>query len=266
MQAIRKLSVIVPAYNKDSEVFQVVSQTVNLLKHQAYDWEIIVVDDASQDLTLREAVRSKKFNGSSSKIKIYSYNLNQGKGFALYYGFKKSSGDTVVFIDSDLDLPSGNIATTLSYLEKEKAQIAIGSKRHPLSKVNYPALRRIQSKTYQLLTTVLFNLNISDTQVGVKAFRREVLEACFPRIVVKKFAFDLELLVVAKKMGFKKIVEAPIILNFNFSSTIRLRSIYQILIDTAAIFYRKNFLRYYDEPKYVFEKNTISLKPLPATL
>ena len=65
MSAYKKLSVIIPAYNKDSEVFQVVSSYVRLLKHQTYDWEIIVVDDASRDLTLREAVRSKKFNGSS---------------------------------------------------------------------------------------------------------------------------------------------------------------------------------------------------------
>ena len=100
-----KLSVIVPAYNKDSEVFQVVSQIVHLLKTLTYDWEIIVVDDASRDHTLREAVRSKKFNGSSDRIKIFSYNLNQGKGFALYFGFKKSQGDLIVFTDSDLDLP-----------------------------------------------------------------------------------------------------------------------------------------------------------------
>src|SRR3989344_708187 len=193
-----KLSVIVPAYNKDSEVFQVVSQIVHLLKTLTYDWEIIVVDDASRDHTLREAVRSKKFNGSSDRIKIFSYNLNQGKGFALYFGFKKSQGDIVVFTDSDLDLPAENISTVLAYLEKNDAQIAIGSKRHSLSRVKYPLVRKIQSKTYQLLIKTLFNLNLTDTQVGIKAFDRKVLATCFPRIVVKQFAFDLELLVVAK--------------------------------------------------------------------
>lgn len=244
------LSVIIPAYNKDSEVFDVVSSYVDKLKSIAYDWEIIVVDDASSDHTLREAVRSKRFNGNTHRIKIYSYDLNQGKGFALYFGFKKSIGETVVFADSDLDLPSANIETLLKYFEKKHAHIAIGSKRHKLSKVNYPKIRRIQSKTYQLLTKLLFNLDVSDTQVGLKAFRREVLTDCFPRIVVKKFAFDIELLVVAKSLGYNRIVEVPILLNFNFTSSINFNCIKNILWDTFAIYWRKNFLNYYSSPRY----------------
>ena len=264
MVAMRKLSLIVPAYNKGSEVFKTISSYVDELKKLIYYWEIIVVDDASQDKTLREAVRGKRFNGNSKRIKIYSYNLNQGKGFALYYGFKKSSGDAIIFADSDLDLPAENISVVLEYLEKSRADVVIGSKRHPLSKVNYPLTRRILSKTYQLLIKTLFNLNISDTQVGVKAFRREVLEECFPRLVVKQFAFDLELLVVAKSRGFKKIKEAPITLNYNFSSTIHLKSVFKILQDTLAIFYRKNFLKYYSSNHYDLEVDDTLISPLKA--
>src|SRR3989344_1073187 len=116
-----KLSVIVPAYNKDTEVFEVISSFVDQLKKLAYDWEIIVVDDASRDKTLREAVRSKRFNGNTQRIKIFSYNLNQGKGFALYFGFKKSVGDIVVFADSDLDLPAKNFSTVLKYLQQHNS-------------------------------------------------------------------------------------------------------------------------------------------------
>ena len=259
-----KLSVIIPAYNKDSEVFQVVSSFINQLKKLAYDWEIIVVDDASRDQTLREAVRSKRFNGNSERIKIFSYNLNQGKGFALYFGFKKSVGDIVVFADSDLDLPDENLPVLLEYFENNRPDIAIGSKRHPLSKVNYPLLRKIQSKTYQILIKLLFNLNVTDTQVGIKAFRREVLEECFPRIVVKQFAFDLELLVVAKSLGFNEIVEAPIILNYQFSSTISLKTIFRILQDTLAIFYRKNWLGYYRKAHYRLEQDEALITPQKA--
>src|SRR3990167_11439575 len=132
MVAMRKLSLIVPAYNKGGEVFEAVSLYVDELKKLIYDWEIIVVDDASSDKTLREAVRGKRFNGNSQRIKIYSYNLNQGKGFALYYGFKKSSGDVIIFADSDLDLPAKNISTVLDYWQESQADIVIGSKRHPL--------------------------------------------------------------------------------------------------------------------------------------
>lgn len=259
MTAQKKLSVILPAYNKDKEVFEVVSSFVETLKHTTFDWEIIVVDDASRDQTLREAVRSKKFNGNSQRIKVYSYNLNQGKGFALYYGFKQSVGDIVLFADSDLDLPSENTPVILESFIKSHADIAIGSKRHPLSLVHYPLTRKIMSKTYQLIVMALFHLDVSDTQVGIKAFRREVLEECFPRIVVKNFAFDLELLVVAKSQGFRKIVEAPIILRYNFTSTIRLQTIFQILNDTLAIFYRKNVLKFYKVAHYSLDENTPSL-------
>jgi len=260
----RKLSLIVPAYNKDSEVFQSVCSFVYQLKQLPYDWEIIVVDDASRDFTLREAIRSKKFNGNTHRIKIFSYDLNQGKGFALYYGFKKSIGDIVVFADSDLDLPMENIPVALDYFQKNAVDIAIGSKRHPLSKVKYPFTRRIQSKAYQILIKLLFNLHVTDTQVGIKVFRREVLEDAFPRIVVKQFAFDLELLVVANSLGYKKIVESPIVLNYQFSSTIRLKSIIKILQDTFAIFYRKNWLKYYQVARYRLEQDEALITPQKA--
>lgn len=261
MPTIQKLSVIIPAYNKDSEVFRVVSSYVDILKHSLFDWEIIVVDDASHDSTLREAVRSKKFNGNTDKIKVFTYNLNQGKGFALYYGFKKSSGNVVAFADSDLDLDHNNLPILLEQLVSTDSDIVIGSKRHPLSKVSYPLSRRFMSKTYQILSGVLFKLNVSDTQVGIKVFRREVLEESLPRVVVKQYAFDLELLVVAKMLGYDKITEAPIKLDYNFSSTVKLESIINILKDTFAIYYRKNILKFYKTPHNSMSKNEVFLMP-----
>jgi hypothetical protein len=93
---------------------------------------------------------------------------------------------------------------------------------------------------------VLFHLHVRDTQVGLKLFRREVLAAVLPRIVVKRYAFDLELLVVAHHLGFSRVVEAPVRIGQRFSSTINRQAIASILWETAAIFYRKNVLRYYD--------------------
>lgn len=256
----KKLSLIVPAYNKDKEVFEVVSSQVKLLKQLDYDWEIIVVDDASRDHTLREAVRSKKFNGNSSRIKIFSYNLNQGKGFALNYGFSKSCGDIIIFADADLDLPSSNIKTLLDYFENSGADIALGSKRHHLSRVHYPLIRRSMSKIYQMLTTLLFGLEVSDTQVGLKVFKRHVLSDSLPRLSVKHFAFDLELLVVASSLGYKKISETPIVLDYNFTSTISMGAIRRIVMDTLFIYYRKNLLRYYRLPHNHLQKSNIKLK------
>ena len=121
----------------------------------------------------------------------------------------------------------------------------IGSKRHPQSRVAYPKFRRFQSAIYQLVVKVLFNLDVRDTQTGLKLFRRNVLREALPLLAIKKFAFDLELLVVARQLGYRKVIEAPISLDYQFESTVNLGSAWRVLWDTAAIFYRLRILRYY---------------------
>ena len=95
-------------------------------------------------------------------------------------------------------------------MDATEADIVIGSKRHYLSFIYYSPFRRACSKLYQLLIKFFFGLNVTDTQVGFKLFRREVLEKVIPRIIIKKWAFDLEVLVVAHHLGFRRIIEAPI--------------------------------------------------------
>jgi glycosyltransferase involved in cell wall biosynthesis len=169
-----------------------------------------------------------------------------GKGFALRYGVARSHGQIVTFIDGDGDIDPAQIALYLRIMRTSDADIVVGSKRHPDSAVVYPPLRRLYSATYQALLRLLFHLEVRDTQVGLKLFRREVLAAVLPRIVVKRYAFDLELLVVAHHLGFTRVIEAPVRIGHRFSSTINHQAITSILRETAAIFYRKNVLRYYD--------------------
>jgi hypothetical protein len=114
-----------------------------------------------------------------------------------------------------------------------------------MSKVHYPKFRRLQSATYQLLVRLLFNLNVRDTQAGLKLFRRQVLEEALHLLAIKQFAFDLEVLVVARQLGYRNICEAPIRLDYQFESTVNLWSAWHVLWDTAAIFYRLRILRYY---------------------
>ena len=134
------------------------------------------------------------------------------------------------------------------------ADVMIGSKRHPASKVEYPWQRKIVSVIYQLLVRILFGLKVRDTQVGIKFFRRQVLEKVMPRLVVKAFAFDIEILSVAKMLGYNRIFEAPVELRMKFGdgvSTIAssgfIKTSFAMLWDTLAVFYRLNILRYYDE-------------------
>jgi hypothetical protein len=107
------------------------------------------------------------------------------------------------------------------------------------------------------LVKVLFRINVRDTQAGIKIFRKNVIEAIFPRLIEKKFAGDLEMLVVAKKLGFNRIYEAPIRLDYsldNLTKAATIHSILWIFIDTLAIFYRTYILHYYNSPHQKFEE------------
>jgi hypothetical protein len=97
-----------------------------------------------------------------------------------------------------------------------------------------------------MLVRLLFNLNVHDTQTGLKLFRRDVLAAALPLLAIKKFAFDLELLVVARHLGYGRICEAPVTLEYQFASTVNLRSAWRLLWDTAAIFSRLRILHFYE--------------------
>ena len=134
----------------------------------------------------------------------------------------------------------------MDLMETTGCDAVVGSKRHPLSRVAYPRFRRLQSWVYQVLIRVLFNLNVRDTQTGLKLFRRDVLRESMPLLAIKKFAFDLELLVVARYLGYQKVCEAPIALEYQFETTVNLSAAWRVLWDTAAIFYRLRILRHYE--------------------
>lgn len=235
------LSVIVPAYREGPKIYDNLLRLLSVLDGMGEPYEVLVVSDGNTDGTVAEARRVQ-----SDRVVVLEYALNMGKGFALGYGTRHTRGGLVAFIDADMELDPRAIPTFVSMLRRSGADVVVGSKRHPLSIVSYPFYRRVQSWLYQVLIRLLFNLDVRDTQTGVKLFRRQVLVDALPRLAVKRFAFDLELLVVARHMGYRKIIEGPIRLDYRFESTVRLSSAWRVLWDTAAIFYRLRILRYYD--------------------
>lgn len=240
------LSIIVPAYRQEKTIIQDIKKIENVMSQLRYDYEIIVVVDGFVDETFRNAQRIK-----SQKVIVTGYQHNHGKGYAVRFGMAKAKGSIVAFIDAGMDINPNGISMLLEYFEWHNADIVVGSKRHPESKVRYPLERRIISFLSQAFIRFLFDLNISDTQVGIKFFKREVIENVLPRLLVKKFAFDIEILVVAYYLGYHKIFEAPIELNFNFGRSIVSQSLLDALIktfwDSLAVFYRLKILRYYDD-------------------
>ncbi|MDY6964410.1 MAG: glycosyltransferase [Halobacteriota archaeon] len=235
-----KLSIIVPAYNEEHKICENLVEIVKSIDELQINHEIIVVNDGSTDETLTEVSKLK-----SENIKIVGYTENQGKGNAIRYGFRFATGDLVVFIDADMDLHPKQIKTLVEYMNKSGADVVVGSKRHPLSKVDYPLDRRVLSRGYQTLNRILFGLSIRDTQVGLKLFKYNVLGDVMPKMVVKKYAYDIELMANAHHKGYS-ITEAPIELNHSFDSKVDWNEIYHMFVDTCGVFYRLKVAKYYD--------------------
>lgn len=239
------LSVIIPAYKQEKTIYKDIGRIKNVLDQIRYDYEIIVVVDGRVDKTFENAKKHK-----SSKIKVVGYQNNHGKGYAVRYGMARARGDPVAFIDAGMEIDPNGISMILEHMEWYNADIIVGSKRHPASQVNYPLKRKIISALYQLFVRVFTGLNVRDTQAGLKIYRRKVLEKILPRLLVKRYAFDLEMLAVAHHLGYKRIFEAPVKISYNFADLTHaatLEEMKRALIDTLAIIYRLRILRYYDD-------------------
>src|ERR1700694_474785 len=244
-----KLSVIVPAYREARHIHENLGKLLRELDRLGRTYEVIVVSDGDTDETAREAER-----GVSPHIKVIEYNRNMGKGYALRCGVAHSSGELVTFIDADMELDPRYIKGFIAVMESFECDAVVGSKRHPMSNVRYPPARRFQSLMYQLLVRTLFRVKVRDTQTGLKLFRRHVLEEAVPLLSIKRFAFDLELLVVAGQLGYTKVMEAPVDLDYKFESTADLKATWHVLWDTAAIFYRLRVRRYYAHQRVLISR------------
>jgi len=246
MKKRRLLSLIVPAYKQEKTIIKDIKSLEKALSVFPFKHEIIVVVDGFVDKTYE---RIKNQESRIKNLRVLGYKENRGKGFAIKYGVKEAKGDIIGFIDAGMDLDPSEISIMLDIMEWNKADIVLGSKLHPDSKVSYPPLRKVLSWGYRNLTHFLFGFNVRDTQVGMKFFRKTAAKKIFSRILVKRFAFDVETLAVAYSLGYKRIYEAPIKLNFKGGTITSLnfwRVIFWMLWDTAAVFYRLKVLRFYD--------------------
>lgn len=238
------LSVIVPAYNCKTidKDLSFIKLYLDLLKRP---YEIICVVDGVKNGRDKTRINAEKMRGKD--VKVYFYKKNKGKGYAVRYGMARARGGIIAFIDAGSDLHAKGIGMALEHMKWYDADVIIGSKRHKASKVDYPWQRKILSYIVQRVTKFFFGLNVSDTQTGLKVFRREVLVKVLPRLIVKRWAFDLEILSVASRLGFKRIFESPVEISHSFSSNVDASSVQNFAIDYLAILYRTYILRYYDD-------------------
>lgn len=237
------LSLIIPVYKQEEIIIQNLHQIKAALDDIPYQYEIIAVIDGIVDNSF-ELIKKEKI----PNVKCIAYKNNNGKSYAIRVGMERAKGDYVMFLDAGMEIHPNGISMLLEHMKWYDADIIVGSKRHPASYVNYSFIRKILSYGYYYFVKILFGINIQDTQAGIKVFKKTVLEKILPRLVEKKFAGDLEMLVVSKQLGFNRIFEAPIKLDYHLStitSAATLQSIGGILVDTCAIFYRTYILNYY---------------------
>ena len=250
MGKIKSLSLVVPAYKQERTIVKDLQNLDKVLSSLPYKHEIVVVADGFLDKTYGKVLSLKS---EIRNLKAYGYKENIGKGSAIKFGVEKASGDVIGFIDAGMDIDPSEISLMLDLMDWNKADIILASKLHPESKVNYPFWRKVLSWGYRMLAHALFGFNVKDTQVGFKIFRKKVAKEVFARIIVKRFAFDIEVLTVAYKLGYRRIFEAPVKLDFRQASSITStnfwRTIFWMLWDTAAVFYRLKILHFYDKQK-----------------
>ncbi len=240
---IKLFSLVVPAYKAEKYIVKNIKLIQDVLENGGFKYEVIVVSDGSLDKTYREAKKIKDI-----RVRIFDYEKNQGKGFAVKYGMAKAKGDVVGFMDSGMDLDPTGILIAMDYMRLHDADIVVGSKLHPDSVIKYPLFRKLISFFTRWWTQFLFGFSVIDTQVGLKVFKGRVARDVFPRLLVKQFAFDIEILALASVLGYKNIIESPVKLKYRAGSISNKKLASVILLcfwDTLAIFYRIRILKYY---------------------
>jgi O-antigen/teichoic acid export membrane protein len=232
------LSLVIPFYNPGHRLALHVQAVVDALRTERVTFEVIAVSDGSTD-------GSPASIAAIDQVRIIELTKNQGKGAALRAGLAQGRGRYLGFIDGDGDIPARQLSHFLAAIRAGEPDVILGSKLHPGSEVIYPPLRRLCSSGYQRLTSLLFRLPTGDTQTGIKLIKRETLAVVLPRMVEKRFAFDLELLVVAHQMGYRNFIELPVQIAERFTTTISPRAVWRTLLDTLAIFYRLSITHFY---------------------
>ena len=240
-----RLSVVMPVYNLASRVGENIRKTAKLFSGNGVRAEILPVDDGSSDGTgaALAGICAEKFDGVDVRPVICP--VNGGKGAALRAGFEASSGELVMLLDGDLDILPEQTPWFFEAMASKNADVVVGSKRHRNSRVQYPWHRRLVSWVYFAIVRIFIGLPITDTQTGMKLFRRDVLGEALSRMLVKTYAFDLELLAIAHQRG-AKIAEAPVVIRFgNKFGALSANTVKVMALDSLAVFYRLKVLKYY---------------------
>jgi glycosyltransferase involved in cell wall biosynthesis len=231
------LSLVLPAYNEERSIQSSLAILDRVVRNMELRYEIVVVDDGSTDNTREGASGYANRNGH---VTVIGYDRNIGKGYAVKNGFAQTHGDLVVFVDSDLEIELGMISAYVKALRC--GDIVIASKSHRESVVEMPLVRRALSYGFNVLVRLLTGIKLRDTQTGLKAMKRSAFKNIFPRLCIKRYAFDVELLTLASLYNLK-VVEMPVKIRTN--ALFSVGEVWSMFMDLLRIAFRLKVLRLY---------------------
>ena len=238
-QAKYSISVIIPVYNEESKIHSLLAHIKEILSETLLEYELILINDGSTDNSEHVISEEGKLD---KRVKVLSYKENKGKGHAVKMGVLNSKGDVVSFLDGDLDISPAQIKNYIR--ELEGCDLVIASKTHPLSIITAPFVRKMLSKMFSILVRVAVGINIKDTQSGLKIGNGNALRKIFNVMLVKRYAFDVEMLAIASKLNLK-IKESPI--NMTLNSSFNIAEMIKMFIDVLGISYRLRIIRFYQK-------------------
>jgi dolichyl-phosphate beta-glucosyltransferase len=229
------LSIVIPAYNEENRIGATLRRILNYLNGQSYEGEVLVVVDGSQDRTI-EVVR--EFAEKSANIRVLNNGFNRGKGFAVRRGMLESRGAFLLFSDADLSTPIEEVERLLMYLQNGY-DVAIASRGLPVAdiRVRQPWWRQLMGRIFNRFVQALVLPGIRDSQCGFKCFPRKVARRVFSRQRIDRFGFDVEVLWIARRLGYR-IAEIPVTwINDPLSKVHPIRDSFWMLVDLIRIWY-----------------------------
>jgi glycosyltransferase involved in cell wall biosynthesis len=200
----RSISIIIPAYNEEKRLPATLIKIREYLASSRWDFaEVVVVDDGSRDATVKVA--------RESGVRVLQNPGNRGKGYTVKHGMLEAKGEWVLYTDADLSAPIGELEKLWNAVSTARAAVAIGSRAvdRSLVGVHQPRAREIVGRIFNRLMRMVTGLPFLDTQCGFKLFEANAARQIFSRQQLDGFGFDVEVLFIAKGLGYKSL-EVPV--------------------------------------------------------
>lgn len=201
-----KISIVIPAYNEEEKIGKTLEEILKYLKNRDYSYELIVIDDGSIDNTLSIV---KGFIRKNKNIRLLRNSKNKGKGYSVKKGIMSAKYPFILFSDSDLSTPILELDKMINEIKSYDIVIASRNLKKSDIAVRQPLFRTLPGKAFSLLVNLITLLGIKDTQCGFKLFKKSIAREVFPKQTINRWGFDVEILYIAKKLGYK-IKEVPV--------------------------------------------------------